>query len=138
MKKIFILLLALLVVGSASYAAELILITNVSNSVDSISAKDVKKIYLGKKSSWNDGTSIKVFAQKDTDLTNVLVKKYVKKTPQQYFLYWQNAIFTGKGTPPVEVDGNAQMKKIVKAQKGAIGYIDASELDSSVKKLTVN
>ena len=139
MKKICLFLIAVMVLAStASFAADIVIITNKDNPVSSVSAKDVKNIYLGKMVVWSDGTSIDPYGHKDRDLSNLLVKTYVKKSPQQYFLYWQNAVFTGKGSPPIEVENDEQMKKIVAATKGAVGFISASSLDASVKKLTVN
>ena len=139
MKKICLLLIMILAVSaSVALAADIVIITNKLNPVDSVSAKDVKNIYLGKMVAWSDGSRIEPIGQKNSELTNVLVKKYVKKSPQQYFLYWQNAVFTGKGTPPFEVDSDAQMKKMVAAKKGAVGFVSAAALDGSVKQLRVN
>jgi len=128
----------LVMATSVALAADIVIITNKSNPVDSVSAKDVKNIYLGKMVTWSDGSRIEPISQSDSALTNVLVKKYVRKSPQQYFLYWQNAVFTGKGTPPFEVDSDVQMKKMVAAKRGSVGFVSAGSLDSSVKQLNVN
>ena len=42
-------------------------------------------------------------------------------------------MFTGKGTPPKEYAGNAEVKKAVAADPKAIGYIDKSAVDDTVK-----
>lgn len=43
-------------------------------------------------------------------------------------------IFTGKGHPPAEMDA-AAVKAKVASDPSAIGYIDASEVDASVREV---
>jgi ABC-type phosphate transport system substrate-binding protein len=42
-------------------------------------------------------------------------------------------VFTGKATMPREVAGSAEVKKAVAANPKAIGYVDRSAVDSTVK-----
>jgi ABC-type phosphate transport system substrate-binding protein len=52
---------------------------------------------------------------------------------------WSRLIFTGKGQPPKELPDAAAVKKAVAADPKAIGYIEKSEADTSVKiLLTLN
>jgi hypothetical protein len=44
-------------------------------------------------------------------------------------------VFTGKGTPPKEVADDAAVKSFVATTPGAVGYIDESKVDASVKVL---
>ena len=138
MKAIKLILIAL-VLGLAvqAVAADFVVITHPGNSASSISQQDLKNIYLGKKSRWDDGSSIVVMAQKSGALTDAFISEAVGKTTQQYFIYWRKIVFTGKGTPPVEMDTDAQAKAAVASRPGAIGYIAASALDGSVKQLKV-
>lgn len=46
---------------------------------------------------------------------------------------WAKLLFTGKGNPPKEVSGNAEVKKFVAGNPAAIGYIDKAAVDGSVK-----
>jgi hypothetical protein len=46
---------------------------------------------------------------------------------------WARITFTGKGTPPKELKSDADVKAFVAADPRAIGYVDASAVDSSVK-----
>ena len=46
-------------------------------------------------------------------------------------------LFTGTGLPPKVFADDAEIKNAVAAQPGAIGYISASALDGSVKKLDI-
>jgi hypothetical protein len=46
---------------------------------------------------------------------------------------WARITFTGKGTPPKELKSDADVKAFVAADPKAIGYVDASAVDGSVK-----
>lgn len=133
----FLFILFILLIGTTSFAAEVVIITNQGNPVSTITVQDAKQIYLGKKSTWSNGNGVKAFTQKNAQITEMFSKKFVKKSSQQFNLYWRKAIFTGKGTPPVEVINSEEMKKMVASETGSIGYILDTEVDSSVKQLKV-
>jgi ABC-type phosphate transport system substrate-binding protein len=48
---------------------------------------------------------------------------------------WSRLVFTGKASAPKELPDAAAVKKAVAADPKAIGYIDKSEVDSTVKVL---
>ena len=133
-----ILVLALLSVSGVVLAGDYVLITDNSNPVTTISAKDVKNIYLGKKSVWSDGSHITVFTQTTSGINKDFMKEMARKTPQQYSTYWKKSLFTGTGLPPKDYPSDDAIKAAVAAKPGSIGYIQASALDDTVKQLEVN
>ncbi|PLY03772.1 MAG: phosphate ABC transporter substrate-binding protein [Desulfuromonas sp.] len=135
---ICVLTLSMLLVSSVAFAADYVVITNKSNPVTVVSAKEVKNIYLGKQRSWNDGSQVTVYTQTASPVNGAFLKKIVKKSPQQYSTFWKKSLFTGTGLPPKDFPDDAAMKKAVAAKAGAIGYISAASLDDSVKKLDIN
>jgi ABC-type phosphate transport system substrate-binding protein len=48
---------------------------------------------------------------------------------------WSRLTFTGKGLPPKEMPDAAAVKKAVAADPKAVGYIEKSAMDGSVKAL---
>jgi hypothetical protein len=46
---------------------------------------------------------------------------------------WSRILFTGRGVPPKQVPDSAAVKKAVAADLKAVGYIEKSAVDSSVK-----
>ena len=133
-----ILMFTLLSAGSVALAADYVLITDNSNPVLSISAKEVKNIYLGKKSVWSDGSHITVFTQTSSSVNKEFMKEMARKTPQQYSTYWKKSLFTGTGLPPKDYTSDESIKSAVAAKPGSIGYIQASSLDDTVKQLEIN
>jgi ABC-type phosphate transport system substrate-binding protein len=52
---------------------------------------------------------------------------------------WSKILFTGRGLPPKQLPDSEAIKKAVAANPNAVGYIEKSLVDASVKVvLTVN
>lgn len=132
-----ILTLTLLLIGSTAMATDYVLITDNSNPVTALSAKDVKNIYLGKKTVWSDGSHITVFTNTTSNVNSIFMKEVIRKKPGQYATYWKKSLFTGTGLPPKNFASDAEIKSAVAAKPGSIGYISTTSLDDSVKQLDI-
>lgn len=117
------------------FASNLTVIVNKANPTSSISKNDLKKIYLGKKTTWENGNTIKVAALKKGNAHKEFLKEIVKKAPSAFTLFWKKAVFTGTGNPPKFFDNEADLIKYVSETPDAIGYTEVFE--DSVKELTV-
>ena len=133
-----LLMFALFSVGSVALAADYVLITDNSNPVSTLTAKEVKNIYLGKKTVWSDGSHITVFTYTVSNVNAVFLKQMVRKTSQQYSTYWKKSLFTGTGLPPKDFASDEEIKAAVKAKPGSIGYIPAAALDETVQQIMVD
>ncbi|MFL0798099.1 MAG: phosphate ABC transporter substrate-binding protein [Cellvibrionaceae bacterium] len=101
---------------------------------NTLSIEDIKRIFLGKKKSYPDGTKAIPIDQKEgsaprTAFTFVILNK----SDQQMRAYWAQQLFTGKGTPPKDFRNNTDVKKLVSTNPSLIGYIDSKAVDDSVK-----
>ena len=131
MKKSFgmILLVAGLAAGSAPVmAAEMVVVVNPKNPATRMFSEQAAQFFLGKSSvftpiDYDDGAAIR----------NEFYAKVLHKDAAQVKTIWSKLVFTGKATLPKEVAGSAEVKKAVAADPKAIGYIDKSALDGSVK-----
>jgi hypothetical protein len=59
--------------------------------------------------------------------------KATGKTPAQVKAIWARLTFSGKALPPRELGNAAEVKRFVAGLPEAIGYIQKSDIDSSVK-----
>jgi hypothetical protein len=64
---------------------------------------------------------------------NEFYKKVADKEAAQARAVWAKLVFTGKATLPKEVAASADVKKAVAADPKAIGYIEKSAIDATVK-----
>lgn len=124
--------LSILTLSSFSIA-ELAVVVNPSNPINSATLEDISDVFL-KKSKKLGGQPVTPIEQKEA---NPAYEKFhsaaSKKTPQQIKSYWANRIFTGKGTPPEAMRNDRKVMSAVAESKKAIGYVDSESVDSSVK-----
>ena len=115
-------------------AAKIVVIGNLTNKNTSIEASEVSKIFLGKVRSMPDGSPVKPVDQLSGKKSRVeFLDKVLHKSEPALKSYWASIIFTGNGSPPTALEDDKAVKKFVSENTDAIGYIDSSFLDSSVK-----
>ena len=122
---------ALLVTGQA--ASEIAVVVHPNNN-NELNQKLISRIFLGKKKTFPDGTkALPLDQDSDSKTRSAFVQSVLKKSEQQIKAYWSQLLFTGKGTPPKEVGADADVKKLVSENPALIGYIDASQVDDTIK-----
>lgn len=123
-----------LLVSTVGYA-EVAVIVNPKNS-NILDERDIRKIYLGKSKTYPDGSKAEPleFSAGSTTRDEFLVK-VLKKDEATLNSHWARMLFSSKAQPPKPVTSVAEMKSQVAANPAAIGYIDAAQVDGSVKVL---
>ncbi len=134
--KIIVFIMLLGIIPTFCLAGDVIVIVNPSVPESAISKPDVSNIYLGKKTSWNDGSTVKCVVLKG-ETHNAFLENYVGKTEGQFDTFWKKQVFTGKGSPPKEFDSDQAMVEYVAQTAGAIGYVSAGTDVSKVKTVTI-
>ncbi len=133
----FFIVLLLLGFHSITYA-DILLITNNSVIDTSISKGDVKRIFLGKKKHWSDGSPIKVITLKTGAVHENFMETYVNKTPYSFSAFWRRAIVTGTGIPPKSFKTEKELLRFIAENQGAVGYISFPPPPLDVKVLTID
>lgn len=128
----FLLLFGLLWSGRA-LAEDVVVIMNKDNP-NTVDLAYVAKVYSGSLKAWPDGSP--VFAldhPDDSELRATFTSVVLNRSVANMRAIWSQNIFTGKGLPPKVVSPDAEMKKLVATNRNAIGYVRASQVDSSVR-----
>ncbi len=118
---------AVLACASAGALAEVVAVVGAKSPAATMSNEQVAQFFLGKS---NTMTPID---QPEGALRNEFYKKVADKDASQAKALWSKLVFTGKATPPKEVANSADVKKAVAADPKAIGYIEKSAVDATVK-----
>ncbi|NNJ98801.1 MAG: hypothetical protein HKP58_00155 [Desulfatitalea sp.] len=126
----------LAVLPASSLAEGVTIVVNKEVPVESVSADDIHKIFLGKKTTWESGEKIIFAVWADSKTQAVFFREYVKKSPPQFKNYWKSMVFTGKGTMPSTFKSEEEVLEFVKSTKGAIAFVSEAE-DKEVKKVKV-
>ncbi len=131
---LFALLVMIMSAVTGTLFADVVVITNRTTDIDSLTAKEVKLLYLQKKKTFPNGVVAIVGDQpSDSDVRDEFNKKVLKKSSKKIKRYWSKRIFSGKGVPPKVIGKDEEMKKWVANTPNSLGYIDAKSLDNSVK-----
>lgn len=137
MKKIFLMCVVSLIITSLS--AQYKVIVNSSNSSGSLSKKEISDYFLKKSIKWPDGTKvIPIDQQSSSSVRDAFTSEIHGKSVGSIKSYWQQFVFSGKGTPPVEKNSDTEVKDFVKNNAGAIGYISSDADMSGVKVIVIN
>lgn len=131
-----LMMIALLAGVSGLLAAEDIAIVNTTSGVASLTSDQVKDLFLGKKTSWDDGSKVVVIIVKGGSESESLFK-FLGKSEQQFQTTWKKIIFTGKGSMPDMVDSNDAVVEKVAKTPGAIGFVDKAKAKDTVKAIAV-
>lgn len=120
--------------GSACATAEVVAVVSAKSAVTTLSKDQVADIFLGKTGRFPDGNlAVPIDQIEGSAARDEFYLKFAAKTPALLKAHWSKIIFTGRGQPPREVANNAEVKKVLAGNSAAIGYIDKSALDGSVK-----
>lgn len=115
--------------GIASSAqAEVAVVVNPNAAETSLTKEQVARYFLGKADAFAP-----VDQPESAAIRSEFYQKVANKDLAQTRVLWAKLVFTGKAMPPREVAGNAEVKKAVAANPKAIGYIDKSAVDATVK-----
>lgn len=122
------------IVGAATLAltlpamAEVVVVVNPKAAEGSLSKDQIAQFFLGKSSSMTP-----VDQPESAPVRAEFYKKVTDKDASQVKALWSKLVFTGKATMPKEAADSAAVKKAVAADPKAIGYIEKSAVDASVK-----
>jgi ABC-type phosphate transport system substrate-binding protein len=121
---------------SAQAQADIVAVVSAESSITRLSTGQLADIFLGKVSRFPDGSlAVPVDLSDGSAERDQFYAKVTGKTPAQIKAYWSKIIFTGRGQPPKAVQNGSDMKKYVAANIDAIGYIDSTMVDNSVRVL---
>ena len=114
-------------VAAPSLAAEIVVIVNPKNPATRMFSEQAGQFFLGKSSLFTP------IEHTDGALRNEFYKKVLDKDATQVKAIWSKLVFTGKASAPKEYASSAEVKKAVAADPSAIGYIEKSQADDTVK-----
>jgi ABC-type phosphate transport system substrate-binding protein len=114
-----------------------VIVCNGSVKEVSLSRADVQGMFLGRKTRWGDGRKVVPVLLKNSPATDLFLRSYVGKTPQQFTLHWDRLAFTGRGRAPDLFDSPKGLMDFVNRTPGAIGFIPADAYDGKAKSVSI-
>ena len=131
---ILVLNTSLLLSIATAQSEPVVVVVSATSSASKLDKEQVANLFLGKSSSYPDGSAAVPIEQTDaTPAHDEFHKSITEKSASQLKSYWSKMIFSGKGTAPKEVPSNAELLKLLASNPAMIGYIDKTAVDKSVK-----
>ena len=117
-----------LALGVAAARAEVVVVGHPSAAP--MTKEQVSDLFLGKTQSatpLDQAESSPIYAE--------FYRHATGRDPAQVKATWSRIVFTGKGQAPKQLPDSAAVKKAVAADPKAVGYVEKSAVDGSVKVL---
>src|SRR5580704_4574922 len=113
-------------------AEELAVIVNLAATP--LSKEHIADLYLGRSDAWTPIDQVI-----GSEIYVEFYKKVTGRDSAQIKAIWSRILFTDSGVPPKQMRDSAAVKKAVAANPKAVGYIEKSAVDASIKvALSIN
>jgi len=132
-----VILAAGLATSLPAFAGDVKIIANPSVKTDTISAEELKSVFLEEKSSLNDGSRVEPVLSKGGSAHDAFVREYLGKTDTSLQAYYRTLVFTGKGSMPKAEPSDSDVVAYVARTRGAIGYVGLETSAEGVKTLSL-
>lgn len=133
-----IVLAVLLSLGSLCRAAhaEVVVVVSADNPATALSRDELTNLFLGRSTRFPDGSAAIPLDQSEGSSARAeFYARYLARSAAQMKAHWSKIIFTGRGQPPKEVDGDRAMLQMIAADPRLIGYVDAASVDGAGVKV---
>lgn len=127
---------AVLCLSWQAQASGVKVIANPSVSADSISASDLKSVFLEDSDSVG-GSHVEPVLSKGGPTHEAFLKEFLGRTDSALQAFYRSLVFTGKASMPKMLGSDAEILAYVARTKGAIGYVSADTSTPGVKTLQV-
>lgn len=120
-----------------SLASDVKVIANWSVKADSISAAELKHVFLEEKNSLADGTHVEPVLQKGGPVHEAFLQAHLGRSADDLQVYYRTLVFTGRGFTPKALGSDAEVVAYVARTRGAIGYVSSAASAEGVKTLAI-
>jgi ABC-type phosphate transport system substrate-binding protein len=119
---------------AASAKTEVVVVVSAKSSVNSLTAEQTTRIFLGKVVTFPNGqTAMPIDLPEGSAIRDEFYSKVARKNSSQLTAYWAKVIFTGDGRPPKLLPDSIAVRKAITTNPNAIGYIEKSAVNRSVR-----
>jgi ABC-type phosphate transport system substrate-binding protein len=131
---VFLIGFSLMTFASAQGQVELYVIVNANNSLDSLSADQLERLFLLKTKRFENGESAEPVNQSEGSKARELFnEKVLQRNEQQLKYYWSRKMFSGSDKPPPIAVSNSDTETFVSEHPGGVGYLTRQPQSDQVK-----
>jgi hypothetical protein len=117
--------------------AQVAIVVGPETSVAALSLDDVRRIFAGKVTAFEDGTPVSVSFEAPVE--SQAFKSLYSMSPDAVKKRWATAIFQGAGiSMPHSLESGAEIAKFLGAKKGAIAFVAVKDITGGMKVVKVD
>jgi ABC-type phosphate transport system substrate-binding protein len=125
-----------LCLATQTVRAAVVAVVSANSTVTTLSRNQVADIFLGKVARFPNGNAaVPVDQAEGTLVRDEFYAQFAGKSAGQIKAHWSKIIFTGRGRPPRTMPNSIEIKKLLAKDPNAIGYIEQSAVDATVRVL---
>ena len=137
-QQLFALLSGLLLLAGRASAQDVKVIANSSVQSESISASELKSVFLEERSSLPGCGHVEPVLSKSRPAHEAFLKQVLGRSDSDLQMYYRSLVFTGRGAIPRTLDSDEAVVAYVAKTRGAIGYVSAAANAEGVRTLDLN
>ena len=124
----------------AAHAEDVAIVVNKANPTDQLSLSELVKIFKQEKQHWDYGEKIYLVMREGGAVEKVIVlQKIYRMGDKDLKKFWLGKLFRGEiAELPNTLSSNEAVKRFIGAAPNAVGVIDATAMDDSVKALRID
>lgn len=119
----------------AELKAEIVVVVNLENPIQSISKKDIQRLFLGRMHNFpnSDMKVESIDNAEGSEDYNRFYSRIINMSKSKLKRYRAYYLFSGKGRLPTQIKNTEKIVKYISATKNAIAYIDKRHITDEVK-----
>jgi len=120
--------------GNSAVSADVVVAVSAKSPITTLTKNQVIDLFLGRRTRFPNGNSaVPIDQTEGSAARDEFYTRFAAMSPAQLKAFWSRIIFTGRGQPPMSVATGVEAKKLLLANPDAIGYLDQSLVDSSLR-----
>ncbi len=122
--------------GADAPAPTIVVVVNRDNPITGLSMEQLKRIYLGKQTSFEDEIPIRLGSL--AAVSERFCRSVLDMPPHGVRRYWIRMVFAGsRARPPETFESAEKLKFFVAANRGGIAFLPLSDLDEHVRAIPI-
>jgi len=111
---------------------------NSATTPDSLSHRDISRIFLKQRVKFPNGQSAEPVDQPNSSPSRLaFLAEVLDMTPAQVESHWQAQVFSGRASPPPTLASDSDVLDFVRRTPGAVGYVSPGAPAGGVKVITI-
>lgn len=118
-------------------ASDVKIVANPGLKTNSISAAELKNVFMAKRNSLNNGSHVEPVFERAGPAHETFLREFLGESSESLQSHYGALVFTGKSAMPKSFNSDAEVLAYVAKTRGAIGYVSTSTSTEGVKVLDV-